>query len=116
MASISGMLPSDVLVTRDGDHIRQVKIIYIHRISYMGSRIPAADLVAGDMVKITLGSKVPADIRLIEVSSDLRFDRSILTGESNAIPAGVDCTDHNCRNLSFPLFLAIDSQVSHGIP
>ncbi|KAF8887752.1 E1-E2 ATPase-domain-containing protein [Infundibulicybe gibba] len=67
------------------------------------SRIPAADLVSGDIVTITLGSKVPADIRLIDVSSDLRFDRSILTGESNTVPASLDCTDDNfmeSRNIA----------------
>ena len=59
-------------------------------------RLPAAELVAGDIVKITLGSKVPADIRLLSVSSDLRFDRSILTGESNPVAATTESTDANC--------------------
>lgn len=63
------------------------------------SRLPASDLVTGDIVKITLGSKVPADIRLLDISSDLRFDRSILTGESNAIPASVEPTDPNCKYI-----------------
>lgn len=63
-------------------------------------RLPAADLVAGDIVKITLGSKVPADIRLLSVSSDLRFDRSILTGESNAVAATTESTDPNCQSRS----------------
>ena len=62
-------------------------------------RLPATELVFGDIVTITLGSKVPADLRLVEVSSDLRFDRSILTGESNAIPGTVECTDPNCTLL-----------------
>lgn len=44
-------------------------------------RLAAHDIVVGDMVYITLGEKIPADLRLIEVSGDLRFDRSILTGE-----------------------------------
>ncbi|KAJ7039338.1 hypothetical protein C8F04DRAFT_1220121 [Mycena alexandri] len=87
MASIAGLLPSDVLVVRDGQKFK----------------LPAADLVSGDIVSITLGSKVPADLRLLEVSSDLRFDRSILTGESNDIAAAVDCTDKNfleSRNIA----------------
>ncbi|KAF7984332.1 hypothetical protein HWV62_15333 [Athelia sp. TMB] len=79
MASISGMLPTEILVFRDGNM----------------RKMPAADLVSGDVVQITLGSKVPADIRLLDVSSDLRFDRSILTGESNPIGATVDATDPN---------------------
>jgi sodium/potassium-transporting ATPase subunit alpha len=81
-------------------------------------RLPATELVFGDIVTITLGSKVPADLRLVEVSSDLRFDRSILTGESNAIPGTVECTDPNCTPL-FP-FPALPSDVllfsiSHGV-
>ena len=59
--------------------------------------MPAADLVSGDVVKITMGSKVPADIRLLHASSDLRFDRSILTGECNAIAASIEPTDPNCK-------------------
>jgi sodium/potassium-transporting ATPase subunit alpha len=54
-------------------------------------------------VQITLGSKVPADVRLLTVSSDLRFDRSVLTGESNAVAATVECTDPNfleSRNIA----------------
>lgn len=61
-------------------------------------RLPASQLVSGDIVTVTLGLKVPADLRLFEVSPDLRFDRSILTGESNDIPATVDCTDKNCES------------------
>jgi sodium/potassium-transporting ATPase subunit alpha len=66
MASIKGMLPSDVLVLRDGGQ----------------TKISAKELVPGDLVTITMGEKVPADLKLIEVSADLQFDRSILTGEA----------------------------------
>ena len=65
MASIKGMLPSDVLVLRDGGQ----------------TKVPAKELVPGDLVTISMGEKVPADLRLIKVSADLQFDRSILTGE-----------------------------------
>ena len=34
-----------------------------------------------DIVSLRMGDRVPADIRLTEVSSDVRFDRSLLTGE-----------------------------------
>jgi sodium/potassium-transporting ATPase subunit alpha len=54
-------------------------------------------LVQGDVININTGSKLPADVRLIEVSPDLKFDRSILTGESKPIPATVDYTDKNCK-------------------
>jgi sodium/potassium-transporting ATPase subunit alpha len=70
--------------------------------------LPAAELVAGDIVKITLGCKIPADLRLIHTSSDLRFDRSILTGESKDVPGIVEPTDANCvSNLSMlPHFIS----------
>ncbi|KAM0791484.1 hypothetical protein ACM66B_005937 [Microbotryomycetes sp. NB124-2] len=87
MSSIKGMLPSDVLVCRDG----------------VTARIKAADIVVGDVVKITLGVKVPADLRLVSCSSDLKFDRSILTGESKPVAATVECTDDNfmeTRNIA----------------
>ena len=58
--------------------------------------MPASELVAGDLVQLSMGNKIPADIRLIQVSSDLRFDRSILTGESVPIPGTVDSTNANC--------------------
>jgi sodium/potassium-transporting ATPase subunit alpha len=102
MASIAGMLPTDVLVTRDGNTLKLVHL-YLPPLLFISlkcvHRLPAAELVAGDIVKITLGSKVPADLRLLEASSDLKFDRSILTGESNPISASVEPTDVNCSSL-----------------
>lgn len=62
-------------------------------------RVPAPELVLGDIVHVTMGCKVPADLRLVDVSSDLKFDRSILTGESNAVPATVESTNPSCKHL-----------------
>ena len=44
-------------------------------------RIPARELVPGDVVLIEAGDKIPADCRLIEVA-DLHTDEAPLTGES----------------------------------
>ena len=40
----------------------------------------AVDLVPGDCIRIKEGNKLPADVRFVEVSTDAKFDRSILTG------------------------------------
>lgn len=47
-------------------------------------KINSEDLVPGDIVIISQGSKVPADIRLSYVA-DLNIEEAILTGESQAI-------------------------------
>ena len=47
-------------------------------------RIPSRELVPGDIVKIEMGDKIPADGRLIS-SYSLRVDESSLTGESMAV-------------------------------
>lgn len=43
------------------------------------SRIPACELVVGDVVEISTNERVPADLRLI-LTDDLLLDKSILTG------------------------------------
>jgi H+-transporting ATPase len=50
--------------------------------------LPAADLVTGDVVKLSLGGVVAADVRL--TSGDVLLDQSMLTGESVPIEAGKD--------------------------
>jgi H+-transporting ATPase len=47
--------------------------------------IPAAELVAGDVVKLGLGAIVPADVRI--AAGSVTLDPSMLTGESQAVPA-----------------------------
>ena len=48
--------------------------------------VPVASLVQGDLVKLSLGSVVPADVR-VDAGSVL-VDQSMLTGESVAVDAG----------------------------
>ena len=48
--------------------------------------VPAADLVPGDMVKLSLGGVVAADVRLD--GGEVLLDQSMLTGESVPIEAG----------------------------
>src|SRR5579863_422577 len=48
--------------------------------------VPAATLVAGDLVKLSLGSIVAADVRILDGS--ILVDQSMLTGESLPVEAG----------------------------
>ena len=79
MASITGMLPDRCFVLRDGTL----------------QEIDGRNIVPGDILRITMGSKLPADVRFVEVSSDARFDRSILTGETVPLLGSVQSTDDN---------------------
>lgn len=79
MASITQMLPEECMLLRDGAQVR----------------VDGRDVVPGDVLRITIGNKLPADVRFLEVSSDARFDRSILTGETVPLLGSTDATDSN---------------------
>jgi len=79
MASIRGLLSEETIVIRDGKEIA----------------IATEALLTGDIVALTLGVKVSADLRLVVCSSDLKFDKSLLTGESEPVSGTVDSTDVN---------------------
>lgn len=68
LAGIKSMLSADAQVRRDGEW----------------TSVPADELVPGDIVRVSAGSKVPADIRLIE-ANNLRVEEAALTGE--AVPS-----------------------------
>jgi sodium/potassium-transporting ATPase subunit alpha len=79
MASISTMLPDNCLILRDSAQATAL----------------ASDVVPGDIIRIKAGNKLPADVRFVEISSDAKFDRSILTGESLPFSGAVENTDTN---------------------
>lgn len=66
--ALQRLLPSLATVTRAGVLVR----------------IPAAELVPGDILWLEEGDRVPADLRLIE-ADELRVDNSSLTGESRPL-------------------------------
>lgn len=66
MASIKNMIPKGCLVVREGVQVA----------------IMAVDIVPGDILVIKAGNKLPADVRFVQVSSDAKFDRAVLTGET----------------------------------
>jgi len=68
LAAIRGMLAPEAVVLRDGDR----------------RRIPAEQLVPGDVVLLKAGDRVPADLRLLEAHA-LEIQEAVLTGESLAV-------------------------------
>ena len=68
MASITTMLPDQCTVLRDGK----------------SQTVVGTQIVPGDVLFLKMGDKVPADVRFVDVSTDAKFDRSILTGMPEA--------------------------------
>ena len=66
MSSIKNLLPDQCTVLRDGSQ----------------QHIVGTQIVPGDILRIKLGDKLPADVRFIEVSPDAKFNRSVLIGKS----------------------------------
>ncbi|KIJ64312.1 hypothetical protein HYDPIDRAFT_90739 [Hydnomerulius pinastri MD-312] len=101
MKSIKSLIAHEAAVIRDGKQ----------------QLIPANDIVVGDIVVLTSGDRVPADLRIAQMSSDLRFDRSLLTGESDMIPGSLDATADNAletRNLALTSTF-VTQGTCHGI-
>lgn len=49
-------------------------------------KVRAREIVPGDIVEVSVGDKIPADIRIIKIlSTTIRIDQSILTGESVSV-------------------------------
>ncbi len=57
---------------------------YVKRVGFHDGEISNEELVPGDVVMLSAGDMIPADIRIIE-SKDLFISQSILTGESDSI-------------------------------
>ena len=96
MRAIRRMLSLESRVRRDG----------------IAQRLPAAQLVCGDLVLVEAGDRVPADLRLLH-SRDLRIDEAALTGESlatqkQAEPVAPDASlgDRRCMAYSGTLVVA----------
>ncbi|CUV07407.1 unnamed protein product [Cryptosporidium hominis] len=64
------------------------------------SEITAEDLVPGDIVRVRVGDRVPADLRVIKLlTSSLRVEQSQLTGESTGVLKDSNSLDISKRNI-----------------
>ncbi len=71
------------------------KMLSLHATVLRGGRrttVAAEQLVPGDVVVLTSGDKVPADLRLIELKT-LRIDEAALTGESEPVEKSLAAVD-----------------------
>ncbi|KAG1791622.1 uncharacterized protein BJ212DRAFT_1544992 [Suillus subaureus] len=101
MKSIKSLIAHEAAVIRDGN--QQI--------------IKATDIVVGDVAVLNAGDRVPADMRVVQASSDLRFDRSLLTGESEMVPGALDATSDNAletRNLALTSTFVVQG-TCHGV-
>ncbi|KAF9357263.1 hypothetical protein BGX26_004006 [Mortierella sp. AD094] len=49
-------------------------------------KVYASDIVPGDIIEVAVGDKIPADCRVLEItSSNFRIDQALLTGESVSV-------------------------------
>jgi sodium/potassium-transporting ATPase subunit alpha len=96
MGGFAKMMPQQCTVVREGKE----------------QRVAAEDLVPGDLVRLGLGDRVPADVRLI-TSNDLKVEMSSLTGEPDAIACFVE-RQHDApleaRNLAFNSALVMNGE------
>jgi len=89
LTALRDMAAPEALTIRDGTEMR----------------IPAADIVPGDIVVLEAGDRVPADARLVE-TAHLLADESALTGESLPVskstgPAAADAGVGDRRSMVF---------------
>ena len=84
--ALKAMLSADALVLRDGKDVK----------------VPADQIVPGDVVKLSLGDRVPADLRMCEVSN-LAALEAALTGEAVPIDKTVDAIESGSDPNSTPL-------------
>eukprot|EP00456_Euglypha_rotunda_P015196 TRINITY_DN14860_c0_g1_i3.p1 TRINITY_DN14860_c0_g1~~TRINITY_DN14860_c0_g1_i3.p1 ORF type:complete len:326 (-),score=42.19 TRINITY_DN14860_c0_g1_i3:10-987(-) len=100
MKSFKSMLPREASVIREG------KL----------ARVPAADLVPGDICRVGTGDQVPADMRVVW-TSECRVETSSITGESKPVTLTVVSNAHSqeeATNLMFNTSKCVEGE-SYGV-
>jgi Ca2+-transporting ATPase len=77
--ALKKLQPTTACVLRDGEWVNS---------------LPAAELVPGDVIRLRVGDRVPADARVIELRSNaFSTDEGSLTGESATVSKSSDAVD-----------------------
>lgn len=90
------MVPTFALVYRNGEKVQ----------------VRTEDIVAGDIVDVKGGDRIPADIRVVS-GHGFKVDNSSLTGESEPQSRSPECTNDNpleTKNLAFFSTNAVEGQ------
>ena len=96
-SALQKMLPANARVVRDGEE----------------QKIPAADIVPGDIMILEEGDKISADARVLR-SSDFKADQSTLTGESDPIRKSDDSLREECAYLEAPNMIFSGTSAAAG--
>jgi P-type Ca2+ transporter type 2A len=85
-------------------------------------RIPASQIVPGDIISVSVGDRIPADCRLLSISSSsFRIDQAILTGESVSVSktedvvSDVKAVKQDMTNMLFAVRLLSSRPVNHAL-
>ncbi|MEU2136176.1 cation-translocating P-type ATPase [Nocardia rhamnosiphila] len=85
--ALGRFLPAQVWAVRDGSR----------------TRVPAGQLVRGDVLLLEEGERIPADARMID--GGVEVDMSALTGESEILDRRAGAPDHADRSLDSPVLV-----------
>jgi ATPase, P-type (transporting), HAD superfamily, subfamily IC len=97
-AALKKILPLTSRVMRDGEE----------------TRVPAEEIVPGDVIFLQEGDSIPADCRLIS-SADLRVNQSTLTGESRAVNRSSESiTNEGLTSTEIPNLIFAGTYVAAG--
>lgn len=80
------------------------------------SDLPSRELVPGDIVEVSAGDRIPADLRLLTLkTATLRIEQSSLTGESVAVAKGTEAVaDADCELQAKECMLFAATAVANG--
>ena len=77
--------------------------------------LPASELVPGDIVRVRVGDKVPADVRLVKLdTTSVRTDEGALTGESETVLKTTEPVAKSARIQDKKNMLFSGTTVSNG--